>query len=213
MLRPISDLDQDFYSEDAAGLAAELEEAGFKVERLGELRRRGVGDRRALPALLKWFPRATFAPLRGDIAYVLASRWAQPEGLRALLDEYHRIDGSTTPSDGMVRAAICTSLERVADNTVLDELIAIASDPTHGTGRGMAVVALGNMHHDARQAALDTLLKLLEDDDVVLFALLGLVKMDAREALRPVVFLTRHRNPIVAKTAVRTVTRWTAEVG
>jgi hypothetical protein len=210
MLRPISDLDQDLYSEAAAGLAAELDDAGFTVDRLGELRRRDVGDRRALPALLNWFHRATFASLRGDIAYVLASRWAQPEGLRALLDEYHRIDGSADPSDRMLRAAICTSLERVADNTVLDELIAIARDKTHGTNRGMAIVALGNMRSEARQRALDTLLGLLEDDDVVLFALLGLVKMDAREALRPIIFLTRHRNPIVAKVAVRTVARWTA---
>jgi hypothetical protein len=55
------------------------------------------------------------APLKGDIAYVLGSRWAQPEEARALIDEHTRIDEDARRETARVRAAICTSLKRVLD--------------------------------------------------------------------------------------------------
>lgn len=44
------------YGEAAEGLLGDLEEAGFAVETLAQLRRRGVGDRRAVPVLAMWLP-------------------------------------------------------------------------------------------------------------------------------------------------------------
>jgi hypothetical protein len=45
---------QTRYAADATGLVADLEAAGFHVERLRDLRRRGVGDATALPVLVHW---------------------------------------------------------------------------------------------------------------------------------------------------------------
>jgi hypothetical protein len=73
----------------------------------------------------------------------------------------------------------------------------------------MAIVALGNMR-DARTGAVDELVALLADDEAALFALLGLLKLDAREAIRQVAFATRHRNPVVRQVALRIVHRWAA---
>jgi hypothetical protein len=208
-LNDVHEAEQREYAAAAVGLARQLELAGFRIDRLRELRHREVGDRHALPILLTWLSRELPAPLKGDIAYVLGSRWAQPEGGRALLAEYHRIDALTDGAAARVRAALCTSLERVADDTMFDDLVEIARDPTHRSERGMAIVALGNMR-DARTGAVDELVALLADDEAALFALLGLLKLDAREAIRQVAFATRHRNPVVRQVALRIVHRWAA---
>lgn len=44
--------EQRRYAQEAAGLATDLGAAGFRVDRLRELRREGVGEARALPILL-----------------------------------------------------------------------------------------------------------------------------------------------------------------
>lgn len=124
---------------------ADLKVAGFDIDRLRELRRPGVGDPGAVPILVDWLSRATSVPLKCDIAYVLGSRWARPDGAVALIDEYQRLDDECDGCAARVRAAICTSLERIADDAVLEELCQIALDPRHGSQRGMAIVALGNM--------------------------------------------------------------------
>jgi HEAT repeats len=79
-----------------------------------------------------------------------------------------------------VRAAICTSLERIADESVLEEIVELASDQSLGAERGMAVVALGNMRH-ARARVTPLLVELLSDEQVELFSLLGLSKLGARD--------------------------------
>jgi HEAT repeats len=215
---PIADLwramqrhagEQDAYSAAATGLVADLEAAGFDVERLRGLRRSSVGDRRALPILLKWFTEVDFVPLKCDIAFVLGSRWAQPEGTEALIAEYSAIDDDAGRSADRVRAAICTSLERVADDSTFEDVRRIAVDSTHGSARGMAVVALGNVR-EHRARAIDALVELLDDDHVVLFAVLGLEKLDGREAIRDVALRTAHRNPVVRHVARRVVKRWTS---
>jgi len=136
---------QHDYQQAATGLVADLKVAGFDIDRLRELRRPGVGDPGAVPILVDWLSRATSVPLKCDIAYVLGSRWARPDGAVALIDEYQRLDDECDGCAARVRAAICTSLERIADDAVLEELCQIALDPRHGSQRGMAIVALGNM--------------------------------------------------------------------
>jgi hypothetical protein len=201
---------QESYSSAAVGLVADLDEAGFAVARLRDLRRSSVGSRGALPILLWWFPIVDLPLLKGDIAYVLGSRWAQPEGALALIAEYRRIGDDARRETARVRAAICTSLERVADDELFPEIRQIALDPKHGAQRGLAIVALGNMR-TRRDEAADHLMCLLDDSDVVLYALLGLVKLDARDkALRRVAFLTHHRHPIVRQVARRALRRWRA---
>ena len=73
----------------------------------------------------------------------------------------------------------------------------------------MAVVALGNMRH-ARERVTPLLLELLGDEQVELFALLGLSKLGARETIREFAIRTRHRNPMIRRLAVRTVAAWSS---
>ncbi len=198
---------QDRYAAAATGLVTDLEAVGVHVDRLRDLRRRDVGDRRALPVLLVWLARSTSPTLTADICYALGSRWARPEAAPALIAEYRRLDGLDTADARLVRAAVCTALERVADDAVWDGITAIADDDAYCAQRGMAVVALGNMGGH-RDEAVGRLTALLGDQCVVVFAILGLAKLDAREALPSLLPLLAHDNPVVARVARRTVSRW-----
>jgi hypothetical protein len=203
---------QRAYATYAAPLAADLEHAGFAVDRLRDLRRRGVGGPAALPVLLKWLPRVTFAALKVDLIYALGSPWARPAACQPLLAEHTFLRPVAGEAASRVRAAICTSLERIADESVFDEMVGIAQDRTLGAERAMAVVALGNMRQASEMAAR-LLRDLLDDDSVELFALLALSKLGARQAIRDVAIRTRHRNPRIRQLAVRTVAAWTSRAG
>jgi HEAT repeat protein len=97
-----------------------------------------------------------------------------------LLDEFRRLDGEP-PSGEQLRFTIGDSLERIADESVFDEVIAIALDTKHGASRGLVVAALGNMRR-ARAPAVATLMTLLEDPEVRGYAVMGLGKIRAGEA-------------------------------
>jgi hypothetical protein len=145
--------------------------------------------------------------LKRDVCYALGSSWARPGAARPLLDEYALLDGRDDVCAALTRAAILTSVERVADDAVFAEVAEIATDGTRGVARGMALLALGNMRGH-RAAAVGMLRTLLADDNVAGFAALGLVKLDARETLHDVVALTRYGDPLVRRTASRVAMFW-----
>lgn len=169
------------YGQAAAGLLADLEEAGFSVSTLAELRERGVGDRRAVPVLVKWLPEVEYPPLKRDLIATLGSRWARPGAARPLIEEFRRINPAEDTGATSARWSIGDVLERVADESVLDDLIEIATDVGHGRNRAFVVVALGNMGK-ARDEVLPVLLELLGDDEVAAYAVMGLGKLKASEA-------------------------------
>ena len=200
-------LHQERYARDAVGLVADLEDAGFHVERLHELRRPGVGNTTALPILIRWLHALPCSPLKRDVCYVLGSSWARPGAASALLAEYHMLDDRDDLCAALTRAAILTSLERVADDGVFSEVVAIATDAGRGVARGMAVVALGNMRRHRTQA-VEALRGLLADDSAATFAVLGLAKLDARETLHDIVAVIGRGDPVARRTARRVARRW-----
>ena len=202
---------QEAYAAFAAPVADDLERAGFPVARLRDLRRRGVGGPAALPVLLHWLPQVTFAALKVDVIYALGSPWARPEACRPLLAEHAFLHDEPGEAAKRVRVAICSSLERIADESVLEEVIGLATDHSIGAERGMAVVALGNMRQ-ARERVTPLLVELLGDEHLELFALLGLSKLGARETIREFALRSRLRNPMMRRLAVRTTAAWTSKV-
>ena len=79
------------------------------------------------------------------------------------------------------RWQIGDALERVADDSVEDDLIALARDARHGRHRALVVAALGNLKR-SRQQAMAALSDLLIDPDLRAYAIMGLGKMRAAEA-------------------------------
>lgn len=194
------------YTEAATGLLADLAAAGFVVETLAQLRRRGVGNRDAVPVLVKWLTQIEYLPLKRDLVATLGSPWARPAAARPLVDEFHRIDPARDTADTSVRWSIGDALERVADESVLDDLIEIATDNSHGRHRALVVTALGNMGK-ARERVFPVLLRLLDDDVVAPYAVMGLGKLKAPEARPAVERFADHPESWVRKEAKKALAK------
>lgn len=194
------------YAEAAAGLLADLEAAGFPVETLSQLRQRGVGRRAAVPVLVKWLSEIDYLPLKRDLIATLGSPWARQVSARPLIDEFRRVDPAGDTADTSVRWSIGDALERVADESVLDDLIEIATEASHGHHRALVVGALGNMGK-ARDRVLPILLALLDDDVVAPYAVIGLGKLRAPEARAAVERFVDHPESWVRKEAKKALAK------
>lgn len=198
------------YAEAATGVLGDLEAAGFSVGTMADLRQRGVGNRRAVPVLVRWLPEITYLPLKRDLIAALGSSWARPAAARPLVEEFHRIDPAEDEAPGTdVRWSIGDSLERVADESVLDDLIEIATDTRHGHHRALVVTALGRMRK-ARDRVLPVLLELLNDDKVGPYAVRGLGKLKAPEARPAIEPFLDHPDPWVRNEARRSLAKLAA---
>jgi len=173
---------------------------------MAQLRQRGVGDRRAVPILVKWLPAVTYLPLKRDVIAALGSNWARPFAARPLIDEFRRVDPVADAADASIRWSIGDALERVADESVLEDVIDIAMDARHGTHRGLVVAALGNMGK-ARGRVVPILIELLRDEDVAGFAAMALGRLKAREALPLVEAFVGHQTQWVRKEAKKALAK------
>ena len=193
------------YAEAAAELLNDLRAGGFAVSTLAELRKRGVGDKRAVPVLVRWLPKVDYLPLKRDIIATLGSPWARRDAARPLLEEFHGVDPNEDRPGGL-RWAIGDALERVADESVLDDLIAIATDPRQGRDRALVVTALGNMAR-ARERVVPVLLGLLEDEEVAPYAVMGLGKLRVLEAKPAIERFREHPEAWVRKESKKALGR------
>ena len=196
------------YMAAAAGLLEDLHGVGFAVSTVADLRKRGVGDRRAVAVLAKWLPMVDYVPLKKDIIASLGSPWGRPDASRPLIGEFRRLDRSDDQS-AAERWSIGDALERVADESVLDDLIAIAADRRHGRDRQLIVTALGNMVR-AQQQVVPLLLQLLDDEEVAPYAVMGLGKLRASEAKAAVERFLEHPKTWVRKEAKNALARMTS---
>jgi HEAT repeat protein len=105
-----------------------------------------------------------------------------------------------------LRWAIGDALERVADESVLDDLIAIATDPRQGRDRALVVTALGNMAR-ARERVVPVLLGLLEDEEVAPYAVMGLGKLRVLEAKPAIERFREHPEAWVRKESKKALGR------
>lgn len=159
----------------AEPVVQELRGAGFPIEHVADLFNRRFDYREAIGILLKWLPLADNKAVKADIVHALSVRWAKPKAARPLVDEFRRAESGYSS----FKWAIGNGLSVVADDSVFDDLVAIARDRTHGTTRQMVALALGNMR-DPR--AVDVLIELLDDDDVAGHAVMALGKLKAARA-------------------------------
>lgn len=165
----------------AAPLIAELRAAGHDVERVSELHERRLDYRDALPVLIRWLPAISDRRLKEAVVRALTVPWARPVAAPVLIREFRDADDAT----GSYRWAVGNALSVVADDSVLPDIVALATDRRYGKAREMVVLALGNMS-DPR--AVDALVDLLPDEEVAGHAVMALGKLrapSARAALEP----------------------------
>lgn len=161
--------------EAAVPIVAELRAAGFEVDAIADLHNRALDYEAAVPVLLRWLPQVENAAVEQDVVRALSVEWARPDAAAPLVAAFRAAD------DDGVRWAIGNALAVVADDSVFDDVAALATDRSGGRAREMIAVALGNMT-DPR--AVDVLRELLADDEVAGHALIGLGRLGAAEAAR-----------------------------
>jgi HEAT repeat protein len=111
-----------------------------------------------------------------------------------------------TPLTGALslKWAIANALEVVADDSVFYEITELVRDKQHGKSREMLAVAVGNMKNPA---AVDVLSELLNDEEVVGHALIGLGKLKVHKARRRIEVLLTHSKPRVRQEAARALAK------
>lgn len=187
--------------EEAEPVLHELRSIGLDVQSISELYNKRLAYKEAIPILTTWLPRVTSLPLKMEIVRALAVKWASPVAQVALINEFHKLKGNSTPALHL-KWVIGNALEVVADKEVLDDLVRIASDSYQGMARQMVVLALGNIPD---QRSVETLISLLGDREVVLHALEALGRIGAGEALPKVEELLNHPDAPVRKSARRAI--------
>lgn len=157
---------------------------GLVTRTIGDLRERDSMEYGiAVPILLRWLPRTDNATVKEEIVRTLSMPWAKPLAAAPLLDEFSRTDSDA------VRWAIANALAVVADATVLDRIVGLASDRRSGKAREMLTVALGNLAHPAAEAAL---LDLVDDQAVVGHAIIALGALRSAKAETKIAALVGH---------------------
>ncbi len=157
----------------APGLFEELAQAGFVLGDYGVYDLWDDGDSRAVQILLRWLPRVSYNPLAFDIIRTLGSRWARPDGPRALVKMLPGLDDLNDEhrDGGTLRSAIGGNVLMVnTDYRLYDDILAFVSDERQGEERFLFILALGK-YGKKRDESAPVLRQLLGgDDDGLAFA-------------------------------------------
>lgn len=167
-----------------APLLTELAAAGFVVRRLQELATE-FPCKEVIPILLKWLPKLTRADAKESVVRSLSVPWAKPFAVKPLVEEFR----NTPDNMAGLKWAIGNALEVLASDEIFEEIAQLAQDKKHGKAREMLTMALGKMKNPK---TVDVLINLLNDDEVVGHALIGLRKLKAKKARSLIESLVNH---------------------
>jgi hypothetical protein len=178
----------------------DLRRAGFHVRTLDDLRRSRKVYLAAIPILLHWLPRVhstnekELLHVKESIVRCLTVPWAKGIAAPQLIDEFFK-----APKEAeSFRWAVGNALEVIADDSVADQIIEIASDRSNGTARQMFVLALSKLKHPR---SISVLMELLNDEQVAGHAVQALGNLKALEAKSAIEKMLKHPKAWVRKSA------------
>ena len=151
----------------------DLAAMGLHVRSLSDLVTAKMEYATAIPLLVDWLDRVENQDVKLAIIQCLSVRAARSIAGPALIRGFKSLDG------WMAKWTAGNALSVVADDSVFEEVAALALDKSYGRAREMLAVALGNMR-DPR--AVDVLMRLLEDEEISGHAIMALGKLKASEA-------------------------------
>lgn len=185
----------DVAKQAAAPLVAALREEGFQVEWVADLFNQKMDYRPVVPMLLHWLPKMNNTDVKEDIVRALTVKWAKPQAARPLVEEFRK----ASPSEDMgLRWAIGNALATVSDDSILNELVELATDASYGRSREMVAIALGNLRNPQ---ATEVLIDLLDDPEIAGHALIALGKLRPKEAKPRIERMLNDPKPWVRKEA------------
>ena len=188
-------------------LIEDLESVGIKIQDLSDLVNMKGTYPAAIPVLLDWLAKIETVPAqdRGKLREMLVRSLSVPKARGVagpqLVDEFRQVED---PTGLGARWVIANALSVVADESIFDDLVELASDPSYGRGREMLMLAIAQTK-DAR--AVQALVRMLDDNDLSGHAIAALGKLRAREARPEIERFLAHPEPWVRTEAKRALAR------
>ncbi len=135
----------------------------------------------ALPILIKWFIKTDNPIIKESLARELTVSFANPSALKPLIKQFKKLPDNWIWHNA--KWAIGNALEVTSDDSIFEDLVQSVKNPENGYSREMVVLALGKMKNpNIKDKASDVLIDLLNDDEVVGHAIIGLRKLNAVKA-------------------------------
>lgn len=188
-------------------LLSDLGAVGYPVSDLADLVNTRLPYPEAVPVLVRWLDALDVSDVRrvrGDVEMVvraLAVPAARGVAAPSLMKLFRHVADRDSLGLGW---AIGNSLEVVADDSVADDLFALATDRSYGRAREMVVLGLARL---SSPLAEQVLIGLLTDEDVVGHAVIALGKRRSRAAASLITRLLQHPKPWVRKEARKALAR------
>jgi hypothetical protein len=183
-LKPILDNEREEAEKIESVIKDELAHAGVKITSLSEIikdEKNWQNYPKALPILIKWFKKVDNAAMKEELARELSVSWANPLALHPLIEEFEKFPDTWIWHNA--KWAIGNALDATADDSIFPDLERIVKNKDHGYAREMVVLALAKMKKtENRKKAINILIKLLDDEEVVGHAIISLRKLKALEA-------------------------------
>jgi HEAT repeat protein len=190
--------------EDAMVVAA-LKDVGVNANSVYDLVNSKQPYPQAIPVLLKFLPSVSDDRIKEGIARALGVEEAKPMAAETLIREFKNYL-SETPSQQHTKWAIGNALATVADDSVFYEVVSLLHNKTQGSARSSVVPALCNMVMH-RERAIALLMKLLDDDEVKVQAMIALGNLRVSEARPRIEVFLRHNDSWVRQQAQRAISK------
>ncbi|MEV5576636.1 HEAT repeat domain-containing protein [Spirillospora sp. NPDC052269] len=198
------------YAEAARGVIAELNELGYPVGTVQQLRTLPGQPKYpdAIPVLLKWLPQVSYLGVKLDIINALDASWARSMVVEPLLGLFRELGHTPLWPDDQVQWALGDVLRSLARDDIADELLQIAADSGYGRNRQSIVRGLAKLR-DARVPGV--LIELLRDEDDAIVAnaagSLGRSKTSMPEARQALENLHAHPSALVRREASKALVK------
>jgi hypothetical protein len=148
-----------YLTQAAAPILADLASVGIITDDVWKVRTEKKENAKAIPILLDHLQRAYPSIIRAGIAQRLAVRATRKIGWKVLVDEYRKTD----ISDDHVKQSIAAALAGASDDSVMNELIALAKDKSQGDSR---ILMLRGIRRSKRPEARQAIEELANDPDL-----------------------------------------------
>lgn len=177
-----------------------LQNVGIEVQSVYDLVNSPRSYDAAIPVLLNLLPEIEDERVKEGIVRALTVKEARGLASRPLLHEFK----SAAPSQWILKWVIGNALSVVADDEVFEEIVELVKDKGHGKAREMVVLALANMKNPR---AVDVLMELLKDEEVVGHAIGALGKLKAVQAEKAIEPFLNHDKTWIRKEVSKTLSK------
>src|SRR5262249_14407375 len=187
--------------EEGAMVVAALRKAGVNANSVYDLVNSKRSYPKAIPVLVEFLSKVSDDRIKEGVARALGVKEAKGIAAKPLIREFERYP-SETPSQKHTKWAIGNALTAIADDSVFYEIVTLINRKGDGQPRSSLVPALCNMVAH-REQAIEILMKLLDDEDLKVQAMIALGNLRILQARPKIEPFLRHSDSWVRQQAKR----------